>query len=129
METLPGKQGLTLLRRLIAYADKVFRLSDLLIASITDRRPEPRIATATVAMACLVLFWARLGSLNALELSGASGFWKRCLGQPLPSAHTMGNVHAKMDAGTVREAIHQVYAGLKRNKSLPDNRGISVASR
>jgi len=39
----------------------------------------------------------------------------------------MGNVHSKMDAGTVREAIHQVYGGLKRNKALPDNHGIAVA--
>jgi hypothetical protein len=32
-----------------------------------------------------------------------------------------------MDAGTLREAIHQVYGSLKRNKALPDDRGISVA--
>ena len=127
METLPGQERLTILRRLIAYADKVFRLSDVLLASITDRRPEPRISTTTVAKAALALFWARLGSLNALEMAGASGFWKLWLGQPMPSAETMGNVHAKMDAGTVREAIHQVYSGLKRNKALPDDRGISVA--
>jgi len=60
VETLPGKERLTILRRLIAYADKVFRLSDVLIASLTDRRPEPRISTATVAKAAMVLFWARL---------------------------------------------------------------------
>ena len=45
----------------------------------------------------------------------------------MPSAETMGSVHSKMDAGTLREAIHQVYGCLKRNKALPDNRGISVA--
>jgi hypothetical protein len=116
-----------LLRRLIAYSDKVFHLSALLIASITDRRPEPRISTATVAKASIVLFWARLRSLNALEMSGASRFWKRWLGHPMPSAETMGDVHSKMDAGTLREAIHQVYGCLKRNKALPDNRGISLA--
>ena len=127
METLPGKERLTILRRLIAYADKVFRLSDVLIASLTDRRPEPRISTATVAKAVMALFWARLGSLNALEMSGPSRFWKLWLGHPMPSAETMGNVHTKMDADTVREAIHQVYGRLKRNKALPDDRGISVA--
>lgn len=116
-----------MLRRLIAYSDKVFHLSALLIASITDRRPEPRISTATVAKASMVLFWARMGSLNALEMSGASRFWKRWLGHPMPSADTMGDVHSKMDAGTLREAIHRVYGCLKRNKALPDNRGISVA--
>jgi len=105
----------------------VFRLSTGLIASLTDRRPEPRISTATVAKAALVLFWARMGSLNALEMSGASRFWKLWLGHPMPSAETMGDVHSKMDADTLREAIHQVYGCLKRNKALPDDRGISVA--
>jgi hypothetical protein len=127
VEAPPGKKDLTLLRRLIAYSDKVFHLSTLLIASITDCRLEPRISTATVAKASMVLFWARMGSLNALEMSGASRFWKRWLGQPMPSADTMGTVHSKMDAGTLREAIHQAYGCLKRNKALPDNRGISVA--
>lgn len=92
-----------MLRRLIAYSDKVFHLSVLLIGSITDSRPEPRITTATVAKASMVLFWARLGSLNALEMSGAPRFWKRWLSHPMPSADTMGDVHAKIDAGTVRE--------------------------
>jgi len=115
------------LRRLIGYSQKVFQLSTKLISSFTDRRPEPRISTATVAKAAMVMFWARLGSLNALEMSGASRFWKHWLGQPMPSADTMGDVHSKMDVGTLREAIHQVYGGLKRNKALPDNRGISLA--
>src|ERR1017187_7532704 len=116
-----------LLRRLIAYSDKVFHLSALLIASLTDRRPEPRISTATVAKTAMVLFWARMGSLNALEMSGASRFWKHWLGHPMPSAETMGDVHSKMDAGKLREAIHQVYGCLKSNKALPDNGGISLA--
>ena len=116
-----------MLRRLIAYSDKVFHLSALLIGSLTDRRPEPRISTATVAKAAMVLFWARMGSLNALEMSGASRFWKHWLGHPMPSAETMGDVHSKMDAGKLREAIHQVYGCLKSNKALPDNGGISLA--
>jgi hypothetical protein len=116
-----------MLRRLIAYSDKVFHLSALLITSITDCRQEPRISTSTVAKTSMVLFWARMGSLNALEMSGASRFWKRWLGHPMPSAETMGVVHSKMDAGTLREAIHQVYGCLKRNKALPDNRGLSAA--
>jgi len=116
-----------MLRRLIGYSQKVFRLSTKLIASFTDRRLEPRISTATVAKAAMVMFWARMGSLNALEMSGASRFWKHWLGQPMPSADTMGDVHSKMDVGTLREAIHQVYGRLKRNKALPDNHGISLA--
>ena len=127
METRPGKEGLTILRRLIAYSEKVFRFSAELIAGITDRRLEPRISAATVAKSAAVMFWARMGSLNALEMSCQSRFWKHWLGGPLPSADTMGNVHSKMDASTLRDAMHQVYEQLKRNKALPDNRGISLA--
>ena len=68
-----------------------------------------------------------MGSLNALEMSAKSKFWKQWLGRPLPSADTMGNVFAKMDASQFRDAIHRVYGKLKRNKALPGNRGISVA--
>jgi DDE family transposase len=75
----------------------------------------------------MVLFWARLGSLNALEMSGASRFWKLWLGNPMPSAETMGDVHSKMNATALRGAIHQVYGRLKRNKALPDNHGIALA--
>ena len=66
-------------------------------------------------------------SLNALEMSGASRFWKRWLGHPMPCADTMGGVHSKMDAGTLPEAIHQVHIGLKRHKALSDDRGFSLA--
>ena len=127
METLPGKERLTILRRLIASSEKVFRFSADLLAGITDRRLAPRISTATVAKAAAVMFWARMGSLNALEMSGQARFWKHWLGAPMPSADTMGQVHSKMDADTLRDAIHQVYGQLKRNKALPDNLGISLA--
>ena len=105
----------------------MFRFSAQLIARITGWRLQPRISTATVAKSAAVMFWARMGSLNSLEMSGKSRFWKRWLGDTLPSADTMGEVHSKMDANTLRAAIHQVYGYLKRDKALPDNRGISVA--
>lgn len=119
--------GANILRRLIAYSEKVFRLSEDILAPITDRRLEPRISTFLVVKASAVLFWARLGSLNALEMAGESRFFKHWLGHPMPSADTMGAVHSKMDADTLREAIHQAYRCLKRNKALPDDRGISLA--
>ncbi|MEI8326981.1 MAG: transposase [Betaproteobacteria bacterium] len=107
--------------------EKGFRFSSELIAGITDRRLEPRISTATVAKAAAVMFWARMRSLNALEMSDEALFWKHWLNAPMPSADTMGTVHSKMDANTLRDAMHQVYDQLKRNKALPDDRGISLA--
>ena len=127
MESLPGKERTTILRRLIAYSDKVFRLTAEVLPTIIDRRLEPRISTLIVAKAAMVMFWARMGSLNALEMSGSSRFWKSWLGHPMPSADTMAAVHSKMDADTLRQAIHEAYRCLKRNKALPDDRGISVA--
>ena len=127
METFPGKERLTILRRLIAYSEKVFRFSADLMDGISDRRLAPRISTATVAKAAAAMLWARMGSLNALEMSGHSRFWKHWLSAPMPSADTMGEVHSKMNADTLRDAIHQVYGRLKRNKALPDNQGISLA--
>jgi hypothetical protein len=75
----------------------------------------------------LVLFWARLGSLNALGTTGAARFWKQWLGKDLCSADTVGRVHALMDAQGLRKGLHRVYACLKRNKALSAPGGWEVA--
>ena len=75
----------------------------------------------------MVLFWARLGSLNSLELSRPSRFWKTWLGQAPASADTVGRVHAGLEAEGLRQGIHHVYDRLKRNKALPDQQGLAVA--
>lgn len=115
------------MRRLIAYAEKIFRFSQDLVAPITDRRLQPRIATATIIKAAAGMFWARMGSLNAWELSAQSRFWNKWLQVSMPSADTMGRVHALADPARFRDAIHAAYTCLKRNKALPDHCGISVA--
>jgi hypothetical protein len=73
------------------------------------------------------LFWARLGSLNALEMVAPSRFWKSWLGQPPCSADTIGRVHSLVYADQLRAGIHHIYECLKRNKALPDIHGIGVA--
>jgi hypothetical protein len=114
METSPGKEALTILRRLIAYSEKVFRLSGEVIAGIADRRPQPRILTARIVQSVAALFWTRMGSLNALELVAQSRFFKGWLGHPVCSADTIGRVLALVDAGGLRKGIHHVYDCLKR---------------
>jgi Transposase DDE domain len=111
----------------LAYAEKVFGLSLHVIGPVSDRRPEPRITTALVVKSALALFWTRLGSLNALELTGLAKSWKTWLGQSLCSADSMGRICEHMDADTLREGIHHVYDRLKRNKALPDIHGLAVA--
>jgi hypothetical protein len=49
------------------------------------------------------------------------------LGRPLCSADNLGRIVACVDADTLRQGIHHVYDGLKRNKALPDLHGLGVA--
>lgn len=75
-----------------------------------------------------VLFWARLGSLNAWEqLNQASG-WKTWLAEKPCSADTLGRVHALLNAEGLRCGLRHVYDRLKRNKALPDYQGWAVAA-
>lgn len=127
METAPGKETLAVLRRLIAYSEKIFGLSGEVIAAVPDRRPQPRISTAAVVKSAVVLFWARRGSLNAWELTAGARFGKPGLGEATCSADTLGRVHAWTGAGGLRRGIHHLYTCLKRNKALPDLQGLAVA--
>jgi hypothetical protein len=67
----------------LASAEKVFGLSAQVVAPVSDRRQEPRIATAVVVKSALAAFWARLGSLNALEMTKPAKTWKLWLGLSL----------------------------------------------
>jgi len=127
VETLPGQERLTILRRLIAYAEKIFHLSGTVVAGVVDRRRQPRIPTSRVVHSVAALFWARMGSLNALELAANSNFFRRWLGQSVCSADSVGRVTALMDAEGLRSGLHHIYDRLKRNKALPDQGGLGVA--
>ncbi|MGA7621933.1 MAG: transposase, partial [Candidatus Acidiferrales bacterium] len=126
METASGKETIIVLRRLIAYAEKIFHFSRDVLPSISDSRPEPRISTAAVVKSATALFWARMGSINAWEQLGGSRFWCRWLGERTFSADTLGRVHALLDADGLRQGIHHIYERLKRNKALPDMYGLGV---
>jgi Transposase DDE domain len=90
-----------------------------LLDGLTDERPQPRIATLVVSRSLFVMIVGRLGSLNALEQTQSSSFWRRFLGAALPSADTLGRVAAQVDPDSVRQALQALYTGLKRNKALP----------
>ena len=119
---------MTILRRILAYARKRLRWEGVLDA-ITDGRARGRIPTRVILRSALVMFLSRLGSLNALEQSRASGFWKRWLGRAMPSADTIGRVCALTDVAGVRALLHHVYARLKRAKALsPPAHGLMAAA-
>lgn len=64
------------------------------------------------------MYWSRLGSLNSLESSNTSGFWKRIFGGRVGSADTMGRVFGHMNTDSLRECIKRIYTKMKRNKAL-----------
>jgi hypothetical protein len=105
----------------------MFGLSDKVTEQVSDTRLEPRILTPVFVRAGLVMFWIRLGSLNKLEQTAGSGFWKKWLGDKLPSADSMGRVYSQMSCDDLRAGLHHVYTGLKRNKALPGIEGIHAA--
>jgi Transposase DDE domain len=112
---------------LIRYSEKIFDLSEKILRGVSDRRPLPRIPTCLLLQSVLGLYWARLGSLHALEMVRRAPFWKHWLGQPLASADTVGRVHALLDNEGLRSGLQQVYRRLKRNKALPSVGGWDVA--
>lgn len=102
----------------MTYAEKVLALSRG-VAGIRDGRRRPRIPAAVVVRSLLAMWLGRLGSLNALEQTQQSPFWRRFLGAPLPSADTLGRVPERIAPDSLREVLHQTYTRLKRNKALP----------
>ena len=116
-----------LLKRLIGYSEKLFGWADQILAKISDGRPAPRIPTAVSLKATLAMFWARLGSLNALETVSSARLWIPWLGRTLCSVDTIGRVHAQLHCDGLRTGLHHIYERLKRNKALPLNLGRDVA--
>ena len=66
----------------------------------------------------LVMFLARLGSLNALEQTRESKFWSRWIAGDSPSADSMGRICALVNHDDLRAANHHLDSRLKRNKAL-----------
>lgn len=94
---------------------------------MTDDRCRPRIRTAPIAGAVLVMFFSRLPSLHALEQSKGCRFWKAWLGASLPSADTVGRVFSVIDTNQLRNALGDLYQAFRRNKALRSTRSGMVA--
>lgn len=88
------------------------------LEAIRDGRRRARIPTAAMVRCVVVMFLARLGSLNALAQTRGSRFWRRFLGGPMPSADTVGRVAGQVEAGDARAVLAREYDRLKRGKAL-----------
>lgn len=118
---------MTILRRLLAYGRKQLRWEEGLDA-VRDSRPRAHIPTPVVVRALVVMFLSRLGSLNALEQSRPSRFWRQWLDGPVPSADTLGRVADLVRAEDLRAPLHHLYSRLKREKALaPPAHGLMAA--
>lgn len=117
-----------MLRRLLRYVQQVIDLPGWTAGLRDHAREHPRIPAAYTVRAALVMFWMRLGSLNGLDQTRGSAFWRSFLGGALPSADTCGRVCTGLDPQAVREVNRQVYTHLKRGKALePPEHGLMVA--
>jgi hypothetical protein len=102
-------------------------LSAQIVATVQDPRRKPRIPLPVLLKAGRVMFWSRLGSLNALEEHRRSRFWKQWLGRSPAGADTMGRVYAGLAPNDLRQGLHHLYSRLKRNKALPGIGGLEAA--
>lgn len=117
-----------MLRRILAYAEKLAGLGRLIDSTVRDARPQPRITAPTVARTVLAMLLTRLGSFNAVEQTRRSVFWRKWLGADLPSADTLGRVCDGMDLAALRQIQRELYVRLKRGKALePPAHGLMLA--
>lgn len=75
--------------------------------------------TGAALEALFLMFFGRLGSLNALEQTRSSAFWSRRLGRALPSADTLGRIAAGIEPDRLREVLDAFYAARKAAKAIP----------
>lgn len=105
-----------MLERLLRYADKQLHLGEL-VTGVRDHRRWSHVPTADVVTAVLEMFFARLGSLNALEKLNHLASWKNLPGCSV-SADTIGRVVDVLDSGSLRASQKMLYSCMKRNKQL-----------
>jgi hypothetical protein len=111
------------LHQFVKYACQVFALPDLL-ASLTDTRRDPEIATLDVANSLFHTALLRIPSINALEGDLKESDFQKLIGRrPTPqlkafSADVVANVLDKLDLGRVRRAIETVIGKAERNKAF-----------
>jgi hypothetical protein len=105
------------LGRVLQYAENVYGLCTRL-GAVHDKRDKPRIPAGRVATSYVLLFLARLGSLNAFELRKPDSRWLKWLGGKHPSADVMGDVAQTLDVEQLRAIVAHQHAKGKRNKAF-----------
>lgn len=124
----PQKEEVAVLKRLLAYAEKVFSLGKR-FATCRDGRRFPRYSAPCVARAAFTAVLAKLGSLHAFAPCTPRAFLRRFIGGATPSDDTIGRVMDTLDLQALRDLLVHLYWRRRRNKSLkalPDGRYLLV---
>jgi hypothetical protein len=107
-----------MLRRLLAYLEKHFALSDH-VDALRDERQSPQIPPQTIFWSVLTMFALRLGSLNALEQElRRPKRWEYLLGPKKPSADTVGYALARWSMDELRALVQHLNRQAWRSKAI-----------
>jgi hypothetical protein len=107
-----------MMARFCRYIEKVFHASAR-IEALHDSRTKPQIPTRSVFLSAMMMFVARLGSLNAIESElRVPRRWEKIVGERKASADTIGRVVGLIDPETLRDLLSGFNHQLRRNKVL-----------
>ena len=108
-------------RKLLRYSNKIFNLFSI-IATITDERLKPQIATVKIIAAIIVMQFSNLGSLNSLS----QAISVKNLKKDIPSVSTIARSADTMDLEEIRSVGIEIYAKARKSKMLDPCHGMCV---
>ena len=108
-------------RKLIRYSNKIFNLFSI-IATITDERLKPQIATVKIIAAIIVMQFSNLGSLNSLS----QAISVKNLKKDIPSVSTIARSADSINLEEIRGAGIEIYARARKSKMLSSCHGMWV---
>lgn len=108
-------------RKLIRYSNKIFNLFSI-IATITDERLKPQIATVKITTAIIIMQFSNLGSLNSLSQTISV----KNLKKEIPSVSTIARSADSMDLDDIRNIGIEIYAKARKSKMLSSCYGMWV---
>ena len=108
-------------RKLLRYSNKIFNLFSI-IATITDERLKPQIATVKIIAAIIVMQFSNLGSLNSLS----QAISVKNLKKDIPSVSTIARSADSINLEEIRGVGIEIYKKARKSKMLDPCHGMWV---
>jgi len=108
-------------RKLLRYSNKIFNLFSI-IATITDERLKPQIATVKIVAAIIVMQFSNLGSLNSLS----QAISVKNLKKDIPSVSTIARSADSINLEEIRGVGIEIYKKARKSKMLDPCHGMWV---